>query len=35
MNLFAYGTLMGPEGLQEALGDRASALSLRPARLAG
>jgi hypothetical protein len=35
MNLFAYGTLMAREGLREALGDRADALSLRPARLSG
>jgi hypothetical protein len=35
MNLFAYGTLMAVEGLREALGPRASALVLRPARLPG
>lgn len=35
MNLFAYGTLMGPDGLEEALGDRVSGLSFRPARLVG
>lgn len=35
MNLFAYGTLMGIEGLRDALGDRASTLKLRPARLPG
>ncbi len=35
MNLFAYGTLMAVEGLREALGGRADALNLRPARLAG
>ncbi len=35
MNLFAYGTLMAVEGLREALGGRADALSLRPARLVG
>jgi gamma-glutamylcyclotransferase (GGCT)/AIG2-like uncharacterized protein YtfP len=35
MNLFAYGTLMAPEGLREALGDRADKLVLRPARLPG
>jgi hypothetical protein len=35
MNLFAYGTLMAPEGLRQALGDRAATLRLRPARLGG
>jgi hypothetical protein len=35
LNLFAYGTLMGPEGLREALGPRADALVFRPARLPG
>ena len=35
MNLFAYGTLMSPEGSQAALGDRASALRYRVARLRG
>ncbi|HEX9190284.1 MAG TPA: gamma-glutamylcyclotransferase family protein [Vicinamibacteria bacterium] len=35
MNLFAYGTLMSVEGLREALGARADALALRPARLPG
>jgi len=35
LNLFAYGTLMGIEGLRDALGDRASTLKLRPARLPG
>jgi hypothetical protein len=35
MNLFAYGTLMASEGLREALGERADALRLRPARLLG
>ena len=35
MNLFAYGTLMAAEGLREALGARADALVLRPARLPG
>jgi len=34
-NLFAYGTLMAVEGLREALGSRADALTLRPARLPG
>jgi Gamma-glutamyl cyclotransferase, AIG2-like len=35
MNLFTYGTLMSREGFEEALGDRAQALVLRPARLVG
>ena len=35
MVLFAYGGLMGPEGLRERLGERADALTLRPARLRG
>jgi hypothetical protein len=35
MNLFAYGTLMTPEGLRESLGDRADALGYQVARLAG
>jgi gamma-glutamylcyclotransferase len=35
MNLFAYGSLMGIEGLREALGERADTLVLRPARLPG
>ena len=35
MNLFAYGTLMTPEGSHAALGDRASALRYRVARLRG
>jgi hypothetical protein len=35
LNLFAYGTLMAAEGLREALGERAEALTLRPARLPG
>ena len=35
MNLFAYGTLMTPEGSQAALGDRAGALRYRVARLRG
>jgi hypothetical protein len=35
MNLFAYGTLMTPDGLAQALGERASSLRFRPARLAG
>jgi Gamma-glutamyl cyclotransferase, AIG2-like len=35
VNLFAYGTLMAPEGLREALGTRADALAFRPARLPG
>jgi cation transport regulator ChaC len=35
MKVFAYGTLMGREGFREALGERAEALSFRPARLAG
>jgi hypothetical protein len=33
--LFAYGTLMAKEALREALGERADALVLRPARLPG
>jgi hypothetical protein len=35
MNLFAYGTLMAKDGLRDAIGDRADALTLRPARLHG
>jgi hypothetical protein len=35
MNLFAYGTLMTPEGFRQALGDRASTLGFRMARLSG
>ena len=35
LNLFAYGTLMTVEGLREALGARADALTFRPARLPG
>ncbi len=35
MNLFTYGTLMAAEGLREAIGARADALVLRPARLPG
>jgi len=35
VNLFAYGTLMTVEGLREALGSRADAVSFRPARLPG
>ncbi len=35
MNLFAYGTIMVPEGLQAALGERVSALRFRVARLRG
>lgn len=35
MNLFAYGTLMTVDGLAQALGDRASSLRFRPARLPG
>jgi hypothetical protein len=35
MNLFTYGTLMSRDGFREALGARADALVLRPARLAG
>ncbi|HVQ31397.1 MAG TPA: gamma-glutamylcyclotransferase family protein [Vicinamibacteria bacterium] len=35
MNLFAYGTLMTPEGSQAALGDRASTLRYKVARLRG
>ena len=35
MVLFTYGSLMGPEGLRECLGERATRLTLRPARLAG
>jgi hypothetical protein len=35
VNLFVYGTLMGVEGLREALGTRADALTFRPARLPG
>lgn len=34
-SLFAYGTLMAREALREALGERADALVLRPARLPG
>jgi hypothetical protein len=34
-SLFAYGTLMAKDGLREALGERADALTLRPARLPG
>ena len=30
MSLFAYGTLMTPEGLRSALGDRVDALRFRP-----
>jgi gamma-glutamylcyclotransferase len=33
--LFAYGTLMAAEGLREAIGDRAAAVTYRPARLPG
>ena len=33
--LFAYGSLMDPEGLREALRGRADSLTLRPARLEG
>jgi gamma-glutamylcyclotransferase (GGCT)/AIG2-like uncharacterized protein YtfP len=35
MFLFAYGALMGPEGLRECLGERADGLTLRVARLPG
>ena len=35
MNLFAYGTLMMPEGLREALGKRADSLRFRVATLPG
>jgi gamma-glutamylcyclotransferase (GGCT)/AIG2-like uncharacterized protein YtfP len=35
MNLFAYGSLLGPEGLRDLLGDRADTIPLRVARLAG
>jgi hypothetical protein len=36
VNLFAYGLLMGPEGLRDALGEhKTSTLRLRPARLGG
>jgi hypothetical protein len=35
LNLFAYGTLMVPEGMREALGPRVDALAFRPARLPG
>lgn len=35
MTLFAYGSLMAIEGLASALGPRADALTLRPARLPG
>jgi hypothetical protein len=35
MNLFAYGTLMVPEGWRAALGDRVDRLRFRPARLRG
>jgi hypothetical protein len=34
-SLFAYGTLMSKDALREALGERADALVLRPARLPG
>lgn len=34
-SLFAYGTLMAKEALREALGERADAFVLRPARLSG
>ena len=35
MNLFTYGSLLGPEGLRDLLGDRADTVPLRVARLAG
>jgi hypothetical protein len=35
MNLFAYGTLMVPDGLRAALGERAGTLRFRVARLRG
>lgn len=35
MNLFAYGTLMAAEGLEQALGPRVASLALSPARLEG
>lgn len=35
MNLFAYGNLMTPEGSHAALGDRASTLEFKVARLRG
>jgi hypothetical protein len=35
VNLFAYGTLMVPEGLRAALGERTMALRFRVARLRG
>ena len=35
LNLFTYGTLMSADGLRDALGERADALTLRPARLPG
>jgi hypothetical protein len=35
MNLFAYGTLMSPEGFRQPLGDRAATLRFRMARLSG
>jgi Gamma-glutamyl cyclotransferase, AIG2-like len=35
MNLFAYGTLMTPEGFWAALGERTSTLRFREARLRG
>ena len=35
MNLFTYGSLLGPEGLRDLLGDRADTIPLRVARLAG
>lgn len=35
MNLFTYGSLMGPEGLRDVLGDRADTVVLRVARLSG
>lgn len=35
MNLFTYGSLLGPEGLRDILGDRAETLTPRVARLSG
>jgi len=35
LRLFGYGTLMGAEGFRQQLGERASGLRFRPARLLG
>jgi hypothetical protein len=35
MNLFTYGSLLGPEGLRDLLGDRADLVPLRVGRLPG